>query len=138
VQVTVLLIVSSYLFGIDWGSLSALVPAAAGIVFTASSFGIFINSLMKDTKQGGVVFGGVLTLSGMIGIIGIITMGSPSSAALGNSVSLLVPQGWAVHGLVQAMGGKPEREVLLTLAALLAWGIVFFITGVWRFNRRYT
>lgn len=138
VQVTVLLIVSRFLFGIDWGSLSALVPAAAGIVFTASSFGIFINSLMKDTKQGGVVFGGVLTLSGMIGIIGIITMGSPSSAALGNSVSLLVPQGWAVHGLVQAMGGKPEREVLLTLAALLAWGIVFFITGVWRFNRRYT
>lgn len=137
VQVTVLLIAAHLIFGIQWGALPSVALTAVGIVLSASSAGIFINSLLKTTKQGGVIFGGVLTISGMIGMIGVIAGNSPTGAMLGNSVALLVPQGWAVRGLTLAMNGQPLMDVVLNLLAMLVWFAVFFTIGVWRFNRRY-
>ena len=110
---------------------------AIGIILSASSFGVFINSFLRTTKQGGVLFGGVLTVTGMLGMISIFAMGSPSAAQMGDTVSLLVPQGWAVRGLMQAMNAGPVNSVLVTTLALLAWSVAFFIIGVWRFNKRY-
>jgi ABC-2 type transport system permease protein len=137
-QVVVLLLAARLVFGIQWGQSALVILAAAGIVFSAASFGICINSFLKNTKQGGAVFGGVLTLTGMVGLIGVFVQGSPTAAQLGETVSLLVPQGWAVRGLVQAMNGAPAGEAALTAFVLLAWSAAFFIIGVWRFNRRYT
>jgi ABC-2 type transport system permease protein len=137
VQVSVLLIVARLIFSIQWGSLLAVILMALGIVFSASTFGIFLNSFLKDTKQGGVLFGGVLTVTGMVGMISIFAMGSPAAAELGNSVSLIVPQGWAVLALMQAMNAEPLSSLLITTLVLLAWSVVFFVVGVWRFNKRY-
>jgi ABC-type Na+ efflux pump permease subunit len=137
VQVTVLLIAARLIFSINWGDALSVILMALGIVFSASSFGIFLNSFLKDTKQGGVIFGGVLTVTGMLGMIRIFAMNSPTAAELGNSVSLLVPQGWAVRALMQTMNGEPLSSLLVTTLALLAWSVVLFVIGVWRFNRRY-
>jgi ABC-2 type transport system permease protein len=136
-QVIVLLIAARFLFGIQWGSFIAVVLTAVGLIFSASSFGIFVNSFLKDTKQAGVLFGGVLTVTGMLGMISIFGMNSPDSARLGNSVSLLVPQGWAIRGLMQSLNGEAIGVVLITMLVMLAWSAVFFIVGVLRFNRRY-
>lgn len=137
VQVVVLLIAAHFLFGIQWGEFLPVALMAAGIIFSASSFGVFVNSFLKNTKQGGVLFGGVLTVTGMLGMISIFAMGSPSAAKMSETVSLLVPQGWAVRGLMQSMGGEPLQSILLTLLASMVWSVVFFVVGVWRFNRRY-
>ena len=137
VQIVVLLIAARLVFRIEWGEFPSVALTAAGLVLTAASSGIFINSLLKNTRQGGAIFGGVLTLTGMIGMISIFAQGSPAAQQLGNTVSLLVPQGWAVRGLVQAMNGQPVTDVLLTTLVMLAWSAVFFTVGVWRFNRRY-
>jgi len=137
VQVVVLLVAARLIFRIQWGHFIPVALLVVGVVFIASSFGIFINSLLRTAKQGGVVFGGVLTLTGMIGMISIFAMNSPTASLLGNTVSLLVPQGWAVRGLLQAMNGHPVMDVLLTTLVMLAWGMIFFTIGVWRFNRRY-
>ncbi len=69
VQVIVLLVAAHLIFGIQWGDLLSVALMAAGIIFSASSFGIFVNSFLKNTKQGGVLFGGVLTVTGMMGMI---------------------------------------------------------------------
>jgi len=138
VQVIVLIVVAHLIFGIQWGALWSVVLMAAGIIFSASSFGIFVNSLLKNSKQGGVIFGGVLTVTGMVGMISIFAINSPSAAKMGDTVSLLVPQGWAIRGLMQAMNGEPISSVMITTLALLLWSIVFFAIGVWRFSRRYT
>jgi len=137
VQMVVLLIAARLIFRIEWGGFVPMALMAAGVVLTASSFGIFINSMLKNTKQSGAVFGGVLTLTGMVGMISVFAVNSPTATRLGNSVSLLVPQGWAVRALLQAMNGQPVSDVLLTTLVMLVWGAVFFIAGVWRFNRRY-
>jgi ABC-type Na+ efflux pump permease subunit len=136
-QVVTLMIAARVIFQIEWGALEFVAPVAAGIVFIASSFGICINSFMKDTKQSGVLFGGVLTLTGMLGMISIFALNSPSAALLSETVSLLVPQGWAIRGLMQMMSGNSALDILLTVLAMFVWSGAFFAIGVWRFNQRY-
>lgn len=137
VQVVVLLVAANLIFGIQWGDILPVSLMAAGIIFSASSFGVFVNSFLKNTKQGGVLFGGVLTVTGMMGMIKIFAMNSAVAQKMGDTVSLLVPQGWAVRGLMQSMNGEPLESILLTLLASLAWSVAFFVVGVWRFKRRY-
>jgi hypothetical protein len=132
-----LLIAADLIFGIRWGQLPSISMVAIGIVCAASSFGIFVNSMLKSTRQGGIVFGGILTMTGMIGMIGIFAMGSATGHKLSNTVSLLVPQGWAVRGLLQAVNDQAPFNVLLSMLVLFGWSLVFFVMGVWRFNRRY-
>jgi ABC-2 type transport system permease protein len=138
VQVVVLLIAARLIFGIQWGGLAAVALTAAGIICSASAFGIFVNSFLKDTKQAGVLFGGVLTVTGMVGMIRIFGMNSPGAARLGDTVSLLVPQGWAIRGLMQSIDGEPLRAALVSALVMLLWSAVFFSVGVLRFNKRYT
>jgi ABC-2 type transport system permease protein len=137
VQVIVLLIAGRLLFGIQWGALAPVTLAAAAAVLLASTFGICINSFLKSTKQGGAVFGGVLTLTGMLGMISVFAANSPSAARLGDTVSLLVPQGWAIRSLLLTMNGAQVRDIGLTVLAALAWSAAFFVIGVWRFSKRY-
>ena len=136
VQVSVLLVVANLLFHIQWGAFVPVGLAALGIVACASSFGIFINSLLKSTRQGGVVFGGILTVTGMVGMMSIFTATVPNAAGLG-AVSLLVPQGWAVRGLTLAMSGAAVSQAALNLLVLLVLSVVFFVIGVLRFQKRY-
>jgi len=135
IQVVVLLSLGALIFRIHWGSLTSIVLFSVGTVLIASAFGVFVNSLMKSTKQGGIIFGGVLTFSGMIGMMPIFLFNNPS-AAIG-SISLLVPQGWAVRGLFQSMQGAVTGDLFLTLLVMLAWAVVLFGIGVWRFQKRY-
>lgn len=83
VQVVVLLVAAGMIFGVRWGDIVAVGLMAAGVVITASSFGIFFNSLLRSTRQSGAMFGGVLTITGMIGMITIFVQGSPSAAPNG-------------------------------------------------------
>jgi len=137
VQVIVLLVAARLIFTIQWGDMPSTILMVLGTVFSASSFGVFLNSFLKDSKQGGVLFGGVLTVTGMLGMISIFAMNSPAAAKLGNSVSLLVPQGWAVRSLMQAMNAEPLSDLLITTLILLLWSVAFFVIGVWRFNKRF-
>ncbi|HTP09277.1 MAG TPA: ABC transporter permease [Anaerolineae bacterium] len=136
VQVTVLLLAAHFIFRIEWGNLALVGLTAIGTVFCAASFGICINSFLKNARQGGALFGVVLTLTGMLGMLSIIASGSVSASQIG-TVSLFVPQGWAVEGLSAVMHGAQLVELLPYLAGLLVWGSVMFIIGIWRFNRRY-
>jgi len=137
VQVVALLTISWALFGIDWGNPGTLLVAAVGVVPAAASLGIFANSMLKNTRQGGTVFGGVLVVTGMLGMIRVLAIGSPGAERLGETVSLLVPQGWAVRGLLGAVHGQTPAQVLPNLLVLLAWSGVFFGLAVWRFRRKY-
>jgi ABC-2 type transport system permease protein len=137
VQVSVLLTAGRLLFGIHWGDVRAVAMMALGLVVAASSIGLMICSFLRTRKAGGNVFGGVLTLSGMLGMIPVFAMNSPSAKSMAGSVSLLVPQGWVVRGLLQALKGEPLTSVMLSAGVLLIWGAAAFAIGVLRFNKRY-
>jgi len=137
VQVAVLLLAARILFKVAWGEPLSILLMATGIVFSASSFGILLNSFLKSTKQGGVLFGGVLTVTGILGMISVFSINSPTATLMGDTVSLLVPQGWAVRGLMQSVNGDPVSGLLVNTLILLVWSAAFFVIGVWRFNKRY-
>ncbi len=135
IQVITLLTLGALIFGIHWGSPATIVLFSVGTILSASAFGVFVNSMMKSTKQAGIVFGGVLTFTGMIGMMPVFTYASPSATL--NTISLIVPQGWAERGLLQSMQGAAAGEVLVSLLVMFAWAAVFFGVGVWRFQKRY-
>jgi ABC-2 type transport system permease protein len=137
VQMTVLLVLGRLIFAIQWGSLLPLALVTLATVLAAATFGIFIMSLLKSTRQAGTVLGGVLTVTGMLGMVKIFTMGLPVTPAWADLASMFVPQGWAVRGLSQVMAAAPVNDILLTCLALLVMSIVFFLVGVLRFQKRY-
>jgi ABC-2 type transport system permease protein len=137
VQMSVLLILGRLIFNIQWGNLLPLAIVTAGTVLAASTFGIFIMSLLKSTKQAGAVMGGALTVTGMAGMIKVFTFGSDITPAWADLVSSFVPQGWGVRGLTQVMSSAPMNDVLLTFAVLAVMSVVFFAIGVLRFQKRF-
>ncbi|HEX7620960.1 MAG TPA: ABC transporter permease [Anaerolineales bacterium] len=136
VQMSVLLILGHLLFGITWGALLPVALVTLGTILTAATFGIFLNSLLKNTKQAGLIFGGLLTLLGIVGGLPIFAAGS-SSVDTFVKVSLIEPVGWAVQGLLKVMKGSQVQDILLTFGVLAAWSIAFFVVGVLRFQKRY-
>lgn len=137
VQVIVQFIAGSLIFRIYWGSLIQTGLVAAGVILSASAFGIFFNSLLKNTRQAGVLVGGVLTVTGMVGMMGVFTPGSAGSSLLGSTIPLFAPQGWAVRGLLLALNHASTIEIGLNLLVVLAWTIIFFAVGTLRFQKRY-
>jgi ABC-type multidrug transport system permease subunit len=103
----------------------------------ASSFGIFVTSFLRDTRQGGIVYGGVMTVMGMIGMITVFTGTVPTASSAMNTVSLTVPQGWAVRAWRLLIEGGGLGDVLVPVAVMLSAGIVFFAIGVLKFRKRY-
>lgn len=137
VQVVVLVVASALIFDLDWGQPLGVALVTVGVVVLASSFGIFITSWLKDSRQAGIVTGGLLTVLGMIGMIGTFTAGVPGTSKVIDTASLAVPQGWGVRGWKLLLEGAPAADVYLTVAVMLAAGALFFVIGVFRFRKRY-
>jgi len=135
IQVVVLLVFSNLVFGISWGSILPLGLFSIALVMIANSFGIFIMSLVKSTKQAGIIYGVVLTFTGMLGISSVFVMGSPIEAAF-NFIPLFVPQGWAMEALEAAWQNNLGRSLLMS-AGMVGWAVVFFIIGNMRFKKRF-
>ena len=135
IQVNVLLFFANLVFRINWGPLLPLILFSIGLVALSGAFGIFIMSLVKGTKQAGVIYGGVLTLSGMLGISSIFTGGTPIEGIF-EVVPLVVPQGWAMNALKASWGGNLVHTLLYT-GGMLIWAVVFFAIGTARFNKRF-
>ncbi|MEA3340709.1 MAG: ABC transporter permease, partial [Chloroflexota bacterium] len=134
VQVLALLVVSAFLFGIDWGAPLPVILVALGLIVVAASFGIFVTSLLKDTRQVGIVYGGVMTVAGMLGMSSVFTGGASGPM---DTVSLVVPQGWCVRAWRLLLEGGGLRDVLSTVVVMLAMGVGFFLFGVFKFRKRF-
>ena len=58
VQVAVLLTFGNLVFDIQWGDPLPVAIAAAGLVIIAATTGLFLVSLLKNTRHAGIIFGG--------------------------------------------------------------------------------
>ncbi|NLE76625.1 MAG: ABC transporter permease, partial [Chloroflexi bacterium] len=134
-QVVVLLALSRLAFGIRWGSLPAASLATVGLVASAAGFGLLLMSLVRTTRQAGPVMGGVLSVTGMAG--GLMTTGFSNLPGFLDTISLLLPQGWALRCWKLSLAGAGATEMLLPTAVTLAWGAVLFAGGVALFRRRF-
>jgi ABC-2 type transport system permease protein len=137
VQVVVLVVASALIFGIDWGEPLAVALVVFGLVVLAASFGIFITSLLRNSRQAGIVYGGVMTVLGMIGVFSIFTGNVPGASNAMARAALVTPQGWGMRGWQLLLQGGGARDLWLTVTVMIGAGAVFFAVGVLRFRKRY-
>ncbi len=135
IQVAILLLASIFLFRIQWGQPVTVVLVSTALVVAAAGFGLLAMSFVKHSRQTGPVLGGVMTLTGLLG--GVFTVGIPNLPASVDKVTLVAPQGWALHSWKLALAGAGPAQVMGPVLVLLALGLVFFAAGVARFRRRF-
>ena len=138
IQAIALMTFGRVIFNIDWGNIVPAILAGLGLVMVSTATGLFLVSMLDNTRQGGIVFGGVLTLTGMLGLIPVFTAGVPNQPESIKVVSLLVPQGWAIRGFTTAIEGGSVSDMLPILAVLLAWSLLFTFIGQYRLQRRFS
>ncbi len=135
IQVVVLVMASALVFGIRWGRPLPIALASLGLITLSASFGIFIMSLVKQSNQLGIVYGGLMTITGMAGVFPAMMPAAPQSLKL---ASLAVPQGWAMRAWLQVMEGTGiGADMMVTLGVVFGLSAVFFATGVILFRRRF-
>ncbi len=137
VQLVVLMTASALIFKTNWGAPLPLALAALALVVLAACFGIFTTSLLKDTKQTGVVYGGVMTVLGMMGISSVFTANVPNVSPVVETLPLIAPQGWAMRTMRLVMEGGGVTDVLFPVAVMLALSGLFFLIGVLKFRKRF-
>ncbi len=137
VQIAVLIFVTTLVFQIDWGEPLSAALVTVSLALLSTSFGIFVTSLLTSSKQGGVIYGGVMTVAGMLAMFPIFTASVPNASSTVEVISLFVPQGWAVRAWTLLLEGGSLLDVLPTVAVMLALTVVFFVIGLLRFRKRF-
>lgn len=135
VQVMVLLVSSALIFKIDWGNWAAVSLAGAVMIIAAAGFGLFLMSLLRDSRQTGIVLGGVMTFTGMVG--GLFTTGIENIPSFMEILQKIVPQGWALQMWQAVVAGAAPSQIILPVLVLLSAGIIFFGIAIFRFQRRF-
>ena len=134
VQGIVLLIAAHLIFNIQWGDPKMIVLVLLGQVVAAAGLGVLLISFVKTSRQAGPVLGGALTALGMIGGLFTANMNMPEAF---NRLAAFTPQGWVVRGWKIVLSGQPASDLLLPLLVMLVIGVVMFVIGAFRFQRRF-
>jgi len=136
IQVVILVVVTSLAFGINWGRPLPVALVTLGLVVLSASFGIFVTSLLKDQRQAGIVYGGAMTVLGMVAMMRTFNA-APGAAKAINTISLFVPHGWGVLGWQELLAGGGLADVWWIAGVMLLLGGIFFAIGHRRFLRRF-
>lgn len=129
-QIFSLIIISKYLFQINWGkSVGGIFLLAAAFIFSVTSLGLFLSGIVKNYSQLSAAAPIVLTSTSMLG-------GAMWPLEIVNSKILLflanlTPQKWAIEGIEGiAMYGKGFSTAIAPTFILIAMGIIYFFIGV--------
>jgi ABC-type multidrug transport system permease subunit len=132
-QGAVLLIAGHYLFKIIWGEPGSVMLSFIGQMFGAVGLAVLLVSFVKTTKQSGPVFGGALTVMGMLS--GLFT--TNLDVAIFDTLGKLTPQGWTLEAWTRSLAGAPPNELFVPFVVLMIMGTVMFIIGAATFRRRF-
>lgn len=130
VSMVVLAMASAWLLNAPWGppaGLAVLIPAAviAGLGVMA-----LVGSFARTAEQAGNLQSIVALVLGLAG--GVFF---PVGAGFLGTLSQVSPHGWFLRGLADLAGEGTVVSVLPAAAALIAFGVVTAIPGVWRMAR---
>ena len=135
IQVVLLLLASALLFRIQWGQPATVALVSLGLIVAAAGFGVMLMSFIKNSRQTGPVLGGAMTLTGMLG--GLFTTGVPNLPPSMDTITLVMPQGWALQGWKLALSGAGPLQALIPVLVLVGLGFLFLAVGVVLFRKRF-
>jgi ABC-2 type transport system permease protein len=133
IQGAVLLIAGHYLFKINWGEPGSLTLSLLGQMFASVGLAVLLVSFIKTSKQAGPIFGGGLTMLGMISGLFTANMKIDIFNMMGN----FTPQGWVLKAWKLSIEGQPVSELIVPFVVLTVMGVVMFIIGARMFGKRF-
>jgi len=129
-----LMIAGRLIFGVRWGEPGAALLALLGQMIASVGLAVLLISFIKNSKQVGPIFGGALTLLGMLSGLFTTNIAMPSSF---NAIGSFTPQGWVLKAWKLSLAGQPASEMIGPFLVLVAMGSVMFALGAVMFRRRY-
>ena len=133
-QMTVLILASSLIFGISWGNVFGVTLVTIGVVAAATSLGTLIAAFATQPNQVQLIGTAIAIMFSMLGGNFIPAEQFPNWM---QPISKLTLSRWAMDGFrdltierVGFAGILPEAGVLFGMS------ILFFGLGVWQFQRR--
>jgi ABC-2 type transport system permease protein len=142
-QMLVLFGICSALFDMPLGEPQGLLVLTLALALAATGLGMLLGSLAQTRKQAGTIgmlLGFVLWFASGFTTFTIDLTGGQIQLDLPIEgfryyLSLLTPHAHAINGYIKLMiYGAGLEDILPNILALLGFGVVFFLVGLWRFK----
>jgi ABC-2 type transport system permease protein len=133
VQMAILIGFGAWLFGVDWGqSPSALAVAAFAFALAAVAFGVMLGTFAKTRNQASNL---TILFSMLMAALGGAWWPLEVTPQIYQTVVKSLPTTWAMMAFNDIIiRGVGVTGVLLNVAVLLGFALVFFVVGLWRFR----
>lgn len=135
VQVSILVVVSSLMFSLNWGDPLAVFLLILCAVAGATGWGILLASIAKTPGQVASLGTALMLLFGILGGSFTGTAGLPGVMGI---ISKITPNAWAQEGFIELAGQGTLIDILPSMGGLLVMAVVLFAIAVLFFRRRGT
>jgi ABC-2 type transport system permease protein len=134
VQVSILIVATSLLFDLHWGTPAGLAALVIAVVAAATGWGIL---LAASSKSAGQVSGLGTAMMLIFGMLGGTFISTSAFGVLMTWLSRLTPHSWALDGFNDLALGRGLADIMVPVLALLAMAAVLFSLSVVVFRRRW-
>ena len=131
-QVGILILASTFFFGVRWGDPAGLLVLILAAVFGATGWGMLITALARTPAQVGSLGSATMLIFGILGGSFVNLEQMPSFV---RTVSKITPNAWGLDGFTTLALGGTLRNLMEPITALLVMGALLFGVAVVLFNR---
>ncbi|MBD3337043.1 MAG: ABC transporter permease subunit [Candidatus Eisenbacteria bacterium] len=135
-QTLVMVVVSRFAFGLDWGSLPALAVLVLCYIFSVAALGVVLGSLARTPEQAqGIGLLAAMIAAPLGGCWWPMEIVPPAARWAGH----IFPTAWAMDGMHHIVAfGHGISHIVVPAAVLLLFGALFFTLGAFLFRRVLT
>lgn len=130
IQFGILMIVSKYVFQVEWGNVAGIIVLVSCLLLCTIGLGLFIASFVKTSEQQSV-FGNLIIVSTCM--LGGVYWPREIMPDFMQQLAKFVPQYWGLEGFAElsARGGT-VLDIIVPVGILLAFTAVFLVIGMTR------
>ena len=133
VQMLILIVACSLLFGLQWGNPLGMLVLVLAAVFAATGWGMLITSLARTPGQVGNIGTAIMLIFGILGGTFIQTNFMPGWF---QAFSRITPNAWGLDGFTILGLGGSLTDLGKPLLGLAVMGVVLFAVSILLFSRR--
>jgi len=133
VQMLILIVVCSLLFGIQWGDPLGVLVLVLAVVFGATGWGMLLTSMARTPSQVGNI-GTVIMLT--FGILGGSFVQTTFMPGWFQAFGRITPNAWGLDGFTTLGLGGTMVDLGKPLLGLAIMGVVLFVVSILLFSRR--
>jgi len=128
-----IVLVGSFVFDVQWGSLGSALTVLVVTAFVATGLGVLVGSLIRTMEQASAIGPPIGIALGMLGgCMWPLAIVGPFMRTIGH----ITPQAWAVDAYIKLIGaGAGLRDILPQLAVLAAFAALLIPLATWRLRR---